>query len=223
MNVAAGMVDVLMHTSAYAASAGRKNSRLMPTGINTAIFKQQQVEARPNSIYFQGRIASSKRLHVLLAAVQELASRIPDVRIDIAGPGRETPYAQQLQGDFSTLFSSGVATFLGPIPNPDTPVVFAAHVVSVNLTAAGNFDKSVMESIACGTPAVVSSPAFAGIVPTEFFFAENDHISLAGTLERVLGYSPTQRAKSIESAREIIQSTHSLKRLGEEVFATFSI
>lgn len=206
--LASGLVDRIFHTSPHAASARYPVSRQMPAGIDTDVFRAQDRLPEERSIYFQGRIAESKRVHVLLAALRHL----PDATLTLVGPADEA-YLGRLRQKYGDLFASGRVVLRGPVPNRATPELYAAHAVSVNLTAAGNFDKTVLESIACGTPAVVSSPAFSGLVPEACFFAEGDSESLAAVLAAVLALSHDERRSLIADAAQAVEERHSLRAL----------
>lgn len=209
-------VTHLLHTSPYAATAKYRKARRMPTGIDTDTFKPTGTSPVPHSIYFQGRVSPAKRIDVLLGAFSLLRERVSDARLDIVGPEQE-PYTSELKTRFNGLVDSGVAVFRGPLPNEVTPEQYASHAVSVNLTAAGNFDKSVLESLACSTPAVVSGEGFRGIVPDTHFFKEGDITSLVDTLERVLTLSESERARLAEEAAAVVRTDHSLTKLVDEL------
>ena len=218
--VAASLVRYLFHTSPYAASTGRRKSIQMPVGIDTAVFTDPNVERIADSVYFQGRIAPAKRIHVLLEAFRLLKKDVPGATLDMVGP-LDQEYVQRLRSEFEEVIGKG-ATFCGPKANTDTPALYGSHIVSVNLTAAGNFDKSALEPLSCGTPVVVSSPAFKGIVSEDCFFIENDAESLAATLKRILTLPAEERAAIAEQGRKIIEEQHSLRRLGVELARIYS-
>lgn len=171
----------LLHTSPYAATATYSNALRMPAGIDTTVFSVADMPRKQHSIYFQGRISKAKRIDVLLSALTKILNAYPDATITLVGP-QDAAYMKDLCKNFNELLDSQRIQFRGPVPNTETPSLYRQHSVSVNLTAAGNFDKSVLESIACGTPAVVSSPAFRDLVPQKNMFVEGDPESLAKTV-----------------------------------------
>ncbi|HYF28800.1 MAG TPA: glycosyltransferase family 4 protein [Candidatus Paceibacterota bacterium] len=216
LKLASYFVDALLHTSPYAASAGTKKSQQMPAGIDTQVFRPQGVDVRLKSIYFQGRVSRSKRVHVLLEALRS----VPGATVTLVGPA-EPSYEAMLRSEFKDLIYGGRVTFYGPVPNAETPALYAAHAVSVNLTAAGNYDKSVLESIACGTPALVSSPAFADLVPEPCYFKENDPASLAETLRRILALSSEERRMLTDAGSARIHEEHSLGALTRAILEVY--
>ena len=151
----------VFHTSPFAYTARYGNAHRMPAGIDTNIFKPMpEIIKKPGSIYFQGRVSPAKRVHIILEAFDLLRQSGEEVTLTIAGPEDEA-YVAPLKQKYAQYLEEGVLTFLGPQKHSETPKLFNEHTVSINLTDDGNYDKTVLESLACGTPAIVSSKAFA--------------------------------------------------------------
>ena len=218
--VAAQLCDLVFHTSPYAASATVRRAHRMPAGIDTGLFRAHDVPAAPHSVYFQGRVAPAKKVHVLLGAIRLLRDAGIPATVTIAGP-EDQAYAERLRSEFSQLFASEAAVFLGGKKNEETPALFSAHAVSVNLTAAGNYDKTVLESCACEVPVIVGSPAFAGIVPSRWELNEVDASSLAETLKQAFALSADERAFLGRELRAAVEREHGLTRLGGALAAAF--
>lgn len=161
LKIAQPFTDIVFHTSPFAYTARYKNAMRMPAGIDTEIFKPQDVPRIPKSLYFQGRVAPAKRVHVILEAFQKLHIDGDAALLTIVGPEDEE-YTRPLKAKYADLITAGAVVFKGPVKNTETPALYSAHTASVNLTDRGNYDKTVLESLACGTPAIVSSDAFKG-------------------------------------------------------------
>ncbi|HVW71609.1 MAG TPA: glycosyltransferase family 4 protein [Candidatus Paceibacterota bacterium] len=211
---AARLTTIVLHTSPYAASARFPNARRMPVGIDTKLFGWSDAPRGAGSLYFQGRVAPKKRVHVLLEALAQLRARGERTSLSIVGP-EDPAYGAQLRARFSALLQQGVARFLGPMPLSETPEHFAAAEIAVNLTAAGNFDKTGLEALCCGTLLVASSPAYAPFIPEECRFVEGDAGSLARTLHAVLGWDAEARRTVARAARDLIEREHSLGALAD--------
>lgn len=202
----------IFHTSPYAYTARYKNAQRMPAGIDTDVFKPHpEVTKVSKSIYFQGRIAPAKRVHIILDAFAELHGKGEANLLTLVGPENEA-YTKPLRARYIALIESSAVVFKGPIPNTETPELYAAHEVSVNLTDDGNYDKTVLESMACGTPAVVSSDAFSDIVPDTLMLKDVSTASLARVLEHALSasYNP-------DSLRAPVVQKHSLPLLAKKL------
>lgn len=216
LKLAVPFASRLFHTSPYAYPSRYKLAKQMPAGIDTDVFVPSTTIPDAHTVYFQGRIARAKRVHVLLAAVNLLRSKGVPVRATIVGP-EESVYAAEIRTQFSHLIEQGSVVFTGPKRNEETPALYQNHAVSVNLTDDGNFDKTVLESLACGTPVVVSSNAFVGTVPQECITneaKENTEV-LAEALQRIWSKNEEERALLAGQGRDSVIKLHSLPTLAD--------
>jgi glycosyltransferase involved in cell wall biosynthesis len=217
--IAAKLVNIVFHTSPYAAPARFRNARLMPVGIDTELFSWSDAPRAPDSIYLQGRVARTKRVHVLLEAVAEL-TQTRAAKAAVVGPQDEA-YMRELRAGYGKLIDGGAVEFLGPKPLRETPALCAAREVAVNLTAAGNFDKTGLEALSCGTLLLASSPAYAPFIPEECQFKEADAAALARALDTVLSWTSEKRRSAARKGRERIEREHSLTALADRLREEF--
>ncbi|HRH24001.1 MAG TPA: glycosyltransferase family 4 protein [Candidatus Paceibacterota bacterium] len=221
LKLAQPIVHTLFYTSPYAYPARYKNAQKMPAGIDTTLFTSGSAVRRADSIYFQGRISPAKRVHVLLEALRIVRRTRKSATVTLVGP-EDAAYGATLRTVFKDLIEAGAVTFMGPKRNEETPALYGAHAVSVNLTADGNFDKTVLESLACETPAIVSSRAFEGLVPDEWRIAENDSEALAVALLRALSLSAAQLHTLGANCRNLVVQKHSLTSLADELAQAYN-
>lgn len=214
--IASAFSDVVFHTSAYAAPAHSRKAMCMPAGIDLDVFKPQAVTRNRHLMYMQGRIMPSKRVAVALQAIRILRKNIPDATLMLVGP-EDFVYGASLRKEYADLLESGAVTFKGSVPNHQTPLLYSGAGVSINLAASGHFDKSVLESMACGTPVVISSKAFADLVSEEWIVAENDPKALADAVERMMGISDAEFEMLQKNETEVVKKTQSLLALSEEL------
>lgn len=218
--IAAYLSNKMFFTSPYATSAKYAHAKRMPAGIDTEMFKPQSVSNNRQSLYMQGRIMPSKRVDVALEALRLLRGTIP-AKLMLVGP--EDPiYGKEMRIRFADLIESGAILFAGPKRNEETPLLYAAAGVSVNLAAAGHFDKSVLESMACETPVITSSHAFAGIISSEWIVRENDPVALAAALERLVMLPEVTYRALKGTLRAPVVANHSLRELGTLLVAEMS-
>ena len=217
-SVAQHVANVVFHTSPFAASARARHARRMPAGIDTKLFAKGQESRVPNSIYFQGRVAPAKRVHVLLEAVRRVRASGILATLTVVGPC-DPEYAEGLRSQFKELFAAGAVSLRGPVVNERTPTMYASHTVSVNLTAAGNYDKTVLESASCETPVIVGSAAFAGLVPSEWVVEGTDPEQLARALREFLQLPEAQQRALGHMLRARVVEQHSLEGLARELYA----
>jgi glycosyltransferase involved in cell wall biosynthesis len=206
LRLAAPFVTTIFHTSPYAYTARYTHAQKMPAGIDTTIFKPfSKTKKIPQSVYFQGRISRAKNVHVLIEVFSELAHQGKLKKLTLVGP-EERSYTTPLRQRYHGLIRYGIIEFLGPIRNEETPSLYASHSISVNLTAKGNYDKSVLESVACGTPVVTTSKAFSDI----------PGVSVVDRLTpEALLFSASK--ESLEKGREHIEKEHSLSALSKQL------
>lgn len=214
-------VKVIFHTSPYAYPARYKNARLMPAGVDTELFAPGRAVRTADSIYFQGRIAPAKRVHILLEALR-IVRKSRNATVTLVGP-EDPAYGATLRADFADLIAAGAVTFLGPKKNEETPALYGAHAAAVNLTADGNFDKVVLEALSCETPAIVSSRAFAGLVEEEWTVAEDDAGALASALSRLLALPDGKRRGIGAAGRAAVAATHSLRALAKKLAESYAV
>lgn len=218
--IAMFMADVVCHTSPFAYTAGTKKSQRMPAGIDVILFKtNEKISREPKSIMYIGRIAPLKKVDILIEAARILEEEGIDFVLDIYGAvaAKDGDYFEQLKRASVSLQEKGKLFFRGAVPNEKTPAIFNAHLVSVNLTPKGNYDKTILEGMACGTLPLVSSPAFNDIIPPEFRFRENDSRDLAEKIKFVFSLSPVAVAKYGADCRRAVEKNHALTNLVSKI------
>lgn len=208
------------HTSSFAFTARFKNAVKMPAGIDIDIFKRNKnFNKVSNSILYLGRISPVKHVDVLLEAVKILDNKGVKLTLDICGPipERDKKYYDKLRESSKDMESRNIVNFCGSIPTYKSPGVFNTHEIFVNLTPIGNFDKTVLESMACETLTLVSSKAFKDIIPEEFLFKERDPSDLANKIENVFNMSQDKKNTYSIGMRKKIIEQHSLSSLAEKI------
>lgn len=221
LRLAQPFVHTIFHTSPYAYPARYKNAKQMSAGIDTTLFAPLLRERKKYSIYFQGRVSVAKRVHILLEAVQMMRARGLEATATIVGP-EEPNYGSQLRRTFASLIESGAVVFLGPRRNEDTPVLYATHEVAVNLTANGNFDKTVLEACAMETPVVVASKAFGDLVSPSQIVPHQNAAALCDTLTALLTAKDEEKQRLGAHERSVVVAKHSLASLADALLASLS-
>lgn len=215
------LADVVFHTSPYAFTAGTKKSVRMPAGIDVERFSQVAGVVRaPKSILYLGRIAPVKGVKTLIEASLILQQRGVDFSITICGDAlpRDSEYEKILRQLAEPLVVSGKCRFIAGVPNSEAPSVFSIHKIFVNLTPAGNYDKTVLEAAACGTIPIVSSPAFRDAFPTELFFEEKNPQSLADKIEKIFTLREDEQLEISNRLRKYVEEKHNLKILPKRIY-----
>jgi len=218
--VAMIIANALCHTSPFAFTAETPKSHQMPAGIDTEFFKgSEPSQIEPGSLLYLGRISPLKRVHILIDAILQLLPGNKGIKLDIygaAGP-LDTGYLKMLQSMVNKAGAEEQVAFRSSVPHDKTPEIFSRHEVFVNLTPAGNFDKTVLEAMSCQSLVLVSSPAFADIVPEELRFSENDSAALADALSRTLALPANRKLALGIQLRRAVQEKHELLLLSKKL------
>ena len=152
---------------------------VVPNGIYANLYRDGQLDARwtGNTLGFIGRFEEPRKgLSVLIGALPEIISEIPDVKIFVAGPGDSADTLKDMQPSLRSRF-----TFLGRISEEEK----ANFLASVGLYVAPNtggesFGIILAEALAAGASVVASDiSAFDSLLGHgEFgtlFESENPH------------------------------------------------
>ena len=204
----------IFYTSPYACTARYAHAVKMPVGIDTEQFKNDMVKVHTEKIkiLFLGRLSPVKRIEVLL----EVAKYLPpthEVHIYGDAPPQDTLYANTIR---ATAGSN--VYFHTSVRNSDTPAIYQAHAVFVNLTPRGSMDKTVLEASACGTMAVIINDSFLTTVDPLSYVADGSPQHIADTIVRVTSLDAQTYTKIMETTRAKIIEHESLVKLGDMLY-----
>lgn len=210
------LTDTLFHTSPFAFTANTKKSIKMPAGIDTKIFSPDSIVGRiENSILYIGRIDPVKHADLLIKACDLLKKE--DVKINVSIYGRASlgneEYEKKIKQMVIDKDLKEEIKFYDPIPNSETPNVYKTHEILVNMTPKGNYDKTVLEALACNSLVVLSSEAFKDFIPAQFFFKESNAESFKDALKKTLNISISEREKTNQTLRQYVVDRESLDAL----------
>jgi glycosyltransferase involved in cell wall biosynthesis len=190
-------------------------------------------ERPPDRLFFAGRIAPDKGLHVLADAFRELRRRYPDLKLELVGP--EAPVPREMQVGLSSdplvqglevfygrsyvevlrerLGEDGAAVhFAGRVEADQMPPRYANATIAVMPSFEEGFGLPVVEAMASGLPVVVSRVGgMAEIVvdgETGFLVPAGDAAALAAAIERLLA-DPESARRMGTAGRERAVSTYS--------------
>ncbi len=215
MRVAAQFTNAICYTSPAAYGADHPKSVQMPIGIDTDRFKPAGTPPA-ESVLFLGRFDLVKKPDIFLEALALLEQEGVRVAADIYGdpsPGWET-YANDLKTRYEHL--AGVRFYPG-VRNDETPAIYAAHNIYVNVTPSGSFDKTIGEAMAAGCVAIVANEAVQGVVPPDHLVDANSPRSVADGIKKALSLSRDERAALVQKQRMYIVQEHSLSLLVDRV------
>ena len=139
-----------------------KKIHVIPGGIDTKAFKPtlSKTEAREQLgwksdrkiLFTPRRLVNRMGLDRFLEAMVEVRKQVPDVWLGIAGKG---PIASQLQQQIEDLDLTNHVELLGFVPDEMLSVAYqAADLTVVPSLSLEGFGLILVESLACGTPAL---------------------------------------------------------------------
>ena len=218
-DVAAAFCTKVFCTSKFSYTAKYKKTVLMPVGIETDMFKRNDLSRtakKPHSILFLARIAPVKKPHLLLEALGLLAQKGLSFTASFYGDAlpKDIDYLKGLKEKAKALNLDKQVTFCGGVPNDQTPDVYSAHEVFVNLSSSGMYDKTIFEAMACETLSLASNKNLHGLVPEMFIFEEGNAVDLSQKLEKLLALSSEEKESYGRQLRQIVIDKHSLRGLG---------
>jgi glycosyltransferase involved in cell wall biosynthesis len=135
---------------------------IIPGGVDTSRFQpslsREEARARLNwpigrrILFTPRRLVNRMGLDKLLNSLIQVKVQVPDVWLAIAGKG---PLREALEGQVRELGLENDVSFLGFLPDEHLPVAYqAADLTVVPSQSLEGFGLILLESLACGTPAV---------------------------------------------------------------------
>ncbi|TSC66857.1 MAG: hypothetical protein G01um101472_613 [Parcubacteria group bacterium Gr01-1014_72] len=224
LRLAIMLSDKVFHTSPYSASARSEKAVRMPAGIDTALFTPNATVRSARTILFLGRIAPVKGVHILVEAARLLHSQGEDFRLVVVGDARleDKAYYERLKNTLRPVIEAGKAELHSAVSNHDAVRFFQSADVFVNLTPAGNYDKTVLEAAASGALPLVSSKAFIDCFPPACFFREDDSADLAEKLKTFFAIPRRNRDVVAAEARSYVVETHDIAILVKSIAQSLS-
>jgi len=198
---------------------------VLPNGVDLARFAGARPRAETRSVLgipeeapvliAVGELTDRKNHALLLAAAPGLAASFPDLRILIAGEGKEEP---RLRAQAAASGLEEAVSFLGF--RRDVPDLLAAADVLVHPARVEGFGYAVAEAMAAGLPVVAtdasSLPELVDAGRTGVLFPPEDAGALAEAVAAYLA-DPELRARHGAAGREKAEREFSLERRLEEL------
>jgi phosphatidyl-myo-inositol alpha-mannosyltransferase len=176
---------------------------IVPNGIDVRAFSSAtpRTDLGPGmNLLFVGRLHERKGFRTGVEAFERLAHEHGDLRLVVAGDGRDRSAVAALPADVRER-----VTMLGAVPNRELPPVHRACDVFVAPNRGGeSFGVVLLEAMAAGLPVVASDiPGYDEVVTDGLdglLVAPGNVVALAATIARVLG-DPALSARLAEAGR----------------------
>ena len=205
--------------------------KTIPNGIDPTVFSNLPSRSNARSefnlngtdkiLLFLGRFHSIKGLELLIPMIQDLAPKIPDLKLLLAGPNG-TPYAEQFKSRIQELGISSYFRFLGELDEKEKIFAYRAADLLLLPSKSENFGIVVAEALAAETPVVVSRYTPWSIVNQE---KAGDWLDLdpklwSQTIETRLRSKDWMASAGLRGRRLILEK-YSWPKIGERMLATY--
>mgnify|MGYP006326611303 FL=1 len=104
------------------------------------------------------------------------------------------------------------------IPNKETPTIYGRHVIFINPSPSGMYDKTIFEAMACESLVLTSNLNLKGQIDDMFLFTENDAVDLTKKLNILLNLDIETKEKYGKILRNYVIENHSLQELFQNFF-----
>ncbi|MDD5645544.1 MAG: glycosyltransferase family 4 protein, partial [bacterium] len=158
-----------------------------------------------------------KRLEILIEALKSLKERGKiNFRCIIAGDCTSEIYRDYFKSIGKKILNYGLARrveFIGPVPHKNIASFYKSSDIFVNLSDTDSLDKSVLESMSCGSLVLTSNKAFSNILTGDlslFYLEKNNPAGLAEKIEILSSMTAEEKEAYGLRLRNIVNQKHSL-------------
>ena len=190
----------------------------MGHGIDTRFFKKDEnIQSKPNSILFLGRISPVKRHSLLIESLKILSGRGLSFHCNIMGDYAlsHRSYFLELKKIIRGYDLNDKIEITDPVYYQMLPEVFNGYSLLASFTKAGSFDKAVLSAMACEVPVVTTNEAFKGSGGVRIVSDSPEDI--ADSFEDVFGMSETERVSLGREERVFVEKNHNLTGLVKKI------
>jgi glycosyltransferase involved in cell wall biosynthesis len=190
-------------------------------GIDTDFFVPVERPERPVlSVVSASRIAPSKRIEMIIAAVVRLKEAGVPVELTVIGGAlslSEQAYAHSIESQASPY---PYISLRGPVPHGEVKNIVGSADIFINVSTTESMDKAVLEAMALGTVPVSTNPAFRAILEPHGLFVHDATVSgLCTTLKQVLARDDRDALQ--KDLRSIVVREHNLAQLIPKIVTSF--
>lgn len=194
---------------------------VIPNGVDVGQF-QPGTQSRPGLTLFSiSRLVPRKNIHILIAAVEQLASEGAPITLVIAGTGPEEERIRRLAEQ-----SAGVVRFIGFIDEARKRRILSEIDLFVQLSIREGLSIATLEALASGVPCVVSNlpgvrePITAG--ETGWYVDDPEDVqSVVATLRTVLADRARLPAMK-QACRTVAVERYSLQAMCDSYWNVFT-
>jgi glycosyltransferase involved in cell wall biosynthesis len=218
--IASRFAHFVCYTSPVAYVGEFKNSVQMPIGIDTARFISPDKSPSPKTILFLGRLDPVKRPETFISALKRCAEQGAVFYANVYGDPThpDASDAVLLKKEAESLRERGMLVFHPSVRNEDTPAIYRAHAIYVNLTPSGSFDKTIGEAMASGCVIVAANEAVREVLSDALIPSDDSVEAVAECVRYALSLPEHDRQKITRESRLYVEKEHSLVLLVDRLF-----
>lgn len=216
--VAVFLSNKVFCTSRASFTAKFKKAVIMPAGVDTALFRPNLSSIRKKySVCMIGRVSPIKHIDLALEAIKTLTDKGVQTSLSVIGPvaPKDEDYYRGLLEYVEKNNLSNIVSFSGSVSPEKLPDIYSSYEICLNLTPAGSFDKTVIESASCGAIPLVVNTSFKGLLP-DVCITGNSKEDIASAIEKI--FDPALQVK-IQRDLENFVSSQSLNELTKKLFS----
>jgi len=221
LKLAEKMTDYIFTSTESGFRINSEKKKVVGQGIPSQKFRKSKVHKVDGKfeIVSVGRMSVSKDYETLIFAAEILKKQNKHFRVQILG-GPLTKDDELYFESMKTLVNEkqleNYIEFLGAIAYKNIPNYLNHADIFVNMGKTGSLDKVMVEAMASELPILTCNESVLEILGNytdELMYPKNDFQTLAEKIEWLYNMSQTERKKTGENLRKIVEKDHSLKKL----------
>ena len=127
---------------------------VIPNGVDTKLFcPKVDRSKRTNTILWNGRFVSGKRVDFLLRAVKKITTTFPNLRVLLVGEG---PLKGEIEKSIRELNLENIVTIKNFVPYEEMPKLYQNSDIFVLPSLHEGVPRSILEAMSCGIPVIIT-------------------------------------------------------------------
>lgn len=226
LRVAHRLVDAVVTPTRESFRLPSQKLHVIGHGIDTDRFSPGPPRSNRSLLLGVGRIDPVKRFETLVNAVDILVERDRDVHLRIVGePSSDGEYYEHLTTKVDERGLANNVTFVGTLPHGEMIEEYRRAGIFISASQTGSLDKTELEAMACGTPAVSCNDSYVemvrdvGLDASTLTFPEDDAASLADRIDAILDMDAEAYEALCRDSRVVARERHDITALMAEIVA----
>lgn len=220
LKVAEKMADLIFTSSSSGFRLPSRKLVVVGQGINTQLFKKENVVKESNLLVHVGRISAVKHQKELIHALNlivEVPWRL--VFYGAAVTPTDKVYEVELKNLILELGLSERVTFAGPVAYGDLPERLFPAELFVSMSETGSLDKAVLDAMAAGVIPVLAGETFKVVLGelSDQLVSPLDINDFASKIRSVLQLAESQKESLRQRLRQIVEENYALDKLMQKI------